>query len=357
MSSLPSHRQDQSAGHELHASPITSTLPIARWVSKSIQKSKECLEDMNKKLSTGQNESLTLRRARIDARRFQDGHPLKSQMPADLAEKGKDNGSPASKDEDSDVSLLLDTSTLFDSSTSPSDANGPRHPRHLTSNSSESEDSSDSSILEHSGSRLQRHLSGSPRPSSAPPNTSAHSVAEEEQRKARSLALKMLLQASAPVSASSPQQTTASVTEPQVLSSPPPPPSCIEKQPLSYGQRAVVMEEYLSRGTAFTPPSSAPSPSQFAQILFNSPMSTNDRATLLEDYIQRHHASTCSCRQSAAPAKAEERLEERMRNYLRVGGRIFECRPARTASRESCLVVDLNTKMWLLSYLRNGGIC
>lgn len=221
------------AGPLFHASPAASALPIPKWFSKTINERKARAEETireiaAKKVSPDQSdESPTWRKSRWDAKQFSDEDPPKFHMPADRAGKGKGregNAMPASVDEAGFISPSLSTSTLVDSSASP-DADGPHHPRHQITNSSQeifplkTEVASDSSVAKQ-GSHLLRHLSESALPITAPSDRSAQTGDEEKQRKARSLALKKLLQTPVPqrpVSASSHLRTTTNDKGPRAF--------------------------------------------------------------------------------------------------------------------------------------------
>lgn len=198
------------AGPLFHASPAASALPIPKWFSKTTNERKELLEDnaletaAEKVLSEQSDESPTLRKSRMDAEKFPDEPPPKYHIPTDQAEKGKrreGNAIPTSMNEESVISPALSASTLVASSASP-DTDG-SHPRHPISHSGkelfplETKDTSDSSVPKQGG-HLQRNLSESARPSTAPSHCSAQTMEDEEQRKARSLALKKLLQMPVP---------------------------------------------------------------------------------------------------------------------------------------------------------------
>ncbi|MCJ1263824.1 hypothetical protein MMC22_003694 [Lobaria immixta] len=178
------------AGPFSHSSPVPPALPVSKWSSESIKKRKKLSEEIAKKTSPGQlHESLTLRKSRMDARKFQGQQPLKSRVSAST------------------------------------EAYEPRQPRHLVSQSRKQffplnpEDSStDSSVSSQSG-RSQRSLSDSARSSTAPSETVP--VANDEYYcEAKCLALMRLLQAPVlrgPVSAFSPSRTTTNDNEPQAI--------------------------------------------------------------------------------------------------------------------------------------------
>lgn len=101
----------------------------------------------------------------------------------------------------------------------------------------------------------------------------------------------------------------------------------IQQRPLSYGQRAVLMEKYLSRETTFKSRQCITS-SQFFQDLKSALFTNDDRAKLLEDYVQR--------RRSACPYESPT------------------CSHQQASSRvESASVVDSNMKTWLQNHLRH----
>lgn len=137
-----------------------------------------------------------------------------------------------------------------------------------------------------------------------------------------------------------------------------------EKRPLTYGQRAILMEDYLRRGKSFEcRPSN--SSSQFAHDLDNGLLTIEDRARLLEDYIQRR-GGTCSCKsatnsdQSSSSVEStspkEEDRSKRMKDYLR-RGTTFQCRPVITSPqsfpRADNTPVQDDPKKWLDNHLRH----
>lgn len=441
------------AGPLFHASPAASALPIPKWFSKTINERKERSEEVV--LETGaknpvpdqSDESPTMRKSRMDTKPLPDEHPPKFHMPADRAEKSKGReGSllPASTLDDRLMSLSLSDSTLVEPSASP-DTNGPHQPRHLSSHPSkehfslETEDSSDSSVPKK-GSHLRRNISESARPSTAPSEISAQNVDEEDKRKARSLALKKLLQTPVPqrpVSAASHLRTTTSNNGPRA----PPParnlsgPSTsiasptveipnipshsylqssysqnnanelleatqqshkatqllaphskpdtferlkrfydfgefgtasprIENRPLSYGQRAMLMEDHSNRGTTFKGRPGPPS-SQISRDLDSTSLTKNDRAKLLEDYIQCHE-STCSCKSVSSSQQSSPSVEsasptgddrsKSMKDFSRSGSSL-NCRPSIISQQsfpgaDSTPVVREDPKKWLDNHLR-----
>lgn len=100
----------------------------------------------------------------------------------------------------------------------------------------------------------------------------------------------------------------------------------IEKRPLSFGQRALLMEAYLSRGTSFKSRPCVTS-SQFFQDLDSMALASDDRAKLLQDYIQRR-GSTCPRKPATCPQQSPP-------------------------SNESMPVAPSDPKEWLYNYLRN----
>lgn len=452
--SRPSATPSQAyAGPLFHASPAASALPIPKWFSKTGSERKESLEETvfetaAKERSPNQSdESPTLRKSRMDTKQCLDEKPPKLHMQADRAEKGKgreENAMPASVDEDGVISPSLSTSTLVNSSASP-DIDGPHHPRHRTSHSSEElfplkpEDPSDSSIPKQRG-HLQRNFSESARPSTAPSDILAQNLADEEQRKARSLALKKLLQIPAPqrpVSASSHLRTAASDDKPRALlparnssgalTSMAPPavnlpyipchpdlPSSnpnhntmdlseaaqqfpeatqllapyytpntfdrmkkdyhfdeygkacagIEKWPLSHGQRAILMEDYLSRVATFKNRPCTTS-SQLSGDLNSTSLTNGDRANLMEDHALRG-VGTCLCNPATSPQQSSSSVQitslknddrsNRMKDYLRREG--SKVRPAISSPQsfpgaDSTPVVHYDPKKWLDNHLRH----
>ncbi|MCJ1263279.1 hypothetical protein MMC22_003149 [Lobaria immixta] len=441
------------AGPLFHASPAASALPIPKWFSKTVNERKESLEETvsetaAKEQSPNQSdESPTLRKSRMDTKKCLDEKPPKLHLQADRAEKGKGregNVMPASVDEDGVISPSLSTSTLVDSSASP-DTDGAHHPRHRTSPSSaelfplKTEDSSGSSIPKQRG-HLQRNLSEAARPSTAPSDILAQNVDDEEQRRARSLALKKLLQTPVPqrpVSAYSHLQTAASADKPREslparnssgaltsMASPafklpyipchPDLPSSnpnhnttdlseaaqqsseatqllapyympnnfdrlkknyyfdeygmarasIEKRPLSHGQRAILMEDYLSRVATFkNRPCTASS--QLSGDLNSTIMTNGDRANLMEDHAQRG-VGTCLCNPATSPQQSSSSVQiaslknddpsKRMKDYLRREG--SKVRPAISSPQsfpgaDSTPVVYYDPKKWLENHLRH----
>lgn len=245
--------------------------------------------------------------------------------------------------------------------------------------------------------RLQQNLPEFPRPSTAPSGRSIRIMNDEEKHKAVTLALKKLLQTPGPRGESSGPSTP--IVSPTVKPSNTPKPvegalqsdhttQCLapcngpnnidnvddslnhprtveDKQPLSYGQRCIRMEKYLSRGTSFE---SRPCTTslQFAQDLEQSLLTNAERAKLMEDYIQRR-SSPCSCKSGtsspqssssieSSPSKDDDR-SKRMTDYLRSGS-TFKCRPTLSSPKsfpgaDSKSVVELDPKMWLDHHLRN----
>ncbi|MCJ1269184.1 hypothetical protein MMC22_009073 [Lobaria immixta] len=174
----------------LHSSPVPPVLPVSKWSSESIKKRKRLSEERARKISPCQlRESLTLRKSRMDARKFQ-GQPPKSPVSAST------------------------------------EAYKPHQPRHLISHSRReffplnSEDpSTDSSVSSQSG-RSQRSLSDSARSSTTPSDTSVPVANDEDYCKAKCLAPLRLLQApvlQGPVSAFSPSRTTTNDKEPRAI--------------------------------------------------------------------------------------------------------------------------------------------
>lgn len=96
----------------------------------------------------------------------------------------------------------------------------------------------------------------------------------------------------------------------------------IEKRPLSHGQRALLMEAYLSRGTSFKSRPCVTS-SQFFQDLDSMTLTSDDRAKLLQDYIQRRgspspcKSATCSQQSPSSMPVAPSDPKEWLYNYLR----------------------------------------
>lgn len=175
----------------LHSSPVPPVLPVSKWSSESIKKRKRLSEERAKKISPCQlHESLTLRKSRMDARKFQGQQPPKSCVSAST------------------------------------EAYEPHQPRHLISHSRKEffplnpeDPSTDSSVSSQSG-RSQRSLSDSARSSTTPSDTSVPVANDEDYRKAKCLALLRLLQApvlQGPVSAFSPSRTTTNDKEPRAI--------------------------------------------------------------------------------------------------------------------------------------------
>ncbi|MCJ1427083.1 hypothetical protein MMC29_004986 [Sticta canariensis] len=263
-----------------------------------------------------------------------------------------------------------------------------------------------------SNGRLQQSLPEFPRPSTAPSGRSIRIMDDEEKRKAVTLALKKLLQTpglrlgssgpSTPIvspavkptniprhsrlPSSGPHHNTPKSFEGALQSdnttqylAPCNEPHGIDnfddslnhprtvegRRPLSYGQRCILMENYLTRGTSFECRRS-PTSLQFAQDLDQSLLTNAERAKLLEDYIQRR-SSPCSCKSGtsspqssssipSSPSKDDDR-SKRMRDYLR-SGNTFKCRPTLTSPQsfpgaDSKSVVEFDPKMWLDNHLRN----
>ncbi|MCJ1463405.1 hypothetical protein MMC07_002012 [Pseudocyphellaria aurata] len=137
-----------------------------------------------------------------------------------------------------------------------------------------------------------------------------------------------------------------------------------EQRPLTYGQRALLMEDYLRRGKSFKC-SPCTSSSQVAQDLDNAFLTTEDHARLSEDYIQRR-GGTCSCKSVTNSDQSSSSVEstspkdvdqtKRMKDYLRREV-TFQCRPVIT-SPQSFPGVDNTSlqddpKKWLDNHLRH----
>lgn len=387
------------AGPLFHASPAASALPIPRWFSKTINGRKEPLEETvldtaAKEVLTNQsNESPTLRKSRMDIKKFLDEYPPK------LSEKGKGREGqdiPASVNEDSDISSSLNAITLANL-VSSLDTDGHPQPLDQTSLSSkevfslETEDSIESSVPKQGG-LLLRNISELARPSTAPSDISAQTVDEEKQRKARSLALKRLLQTPVPqrpVPASSNLQTTAGGNGLQAL----PPARNLPGAFTSKAYPAVKLpyihfDSHLPRSchnntqkvleltqqSHETPQLLAPLGTldtfdrleKFSQDLDSTSLTNHERAKLLNNYIQRDR-STDSCKsatsslQSSSSTECSSLMDEgrskRTKDYVR-RGRSSNCRPT-TSSLQSfpgadCTpIVHYDPKKWLDNHLRN----
>lgn len=260
--------------------------------------------------------------------------------------------------------------------------------------------------------RLHQSLPEFPRPSTAPSSRSIRIMDDEEKRQAVTLALKKLLQTPGPrlgssgpstpivsptvkptnipchsrLPSSGPHNNTPKSLEGALQSDnttqslvPWSGPNDIDnydgslnhqrpvecRRALSYGQRCVLMEGYLSRGTSFEC-RPCPTSMQFAQDLDQSLLTSAERAKLLEDYIQRR-SSPCSCKSGtsspqssssvlSSPSKDDDR-SKRMRDYLR-SGNTFKCRPTLSSPQsfpgaDSKSVVEFDPKMWLDNHLRH----
>lgn len=78
-------------------------------------------------------------------------------------------------------------------------------------------------------------------------------------------------------------------------------------QRLSYGQRAIRMESYLSRGTTFKCRGYTTS-SQFLEDLDHTSFTPDQRATLITDYIQRR-GTPCCCGSALCPLQSISAVE------------------------------------------------
>ena len=168
---------------------------------------------------------------------LQDDHSPTFRLPADRAEKGKThegNAMPTSVDEISVMSQSLSGSTLANSSASP-DTDQSYHHCHQNSKSR---------------------------------------VDDEDPRKTRFLALAKLL----PKSIHQRHQSRMACPS-------------ITMRPLSYGQRTVMMENYLSSGLSFERRPCTTS-SQFLGDLNSTFRTEDDRAKLLDEFIRR----PCACK-------------------------------------------------------------
>ncbi|MCJ1266543.1 hypothetical protein MMC22_006428 [Lobaria immixta] len=396
------------AGPLFHASPAASALPIPKWFSKMNNERKEPLEEIVLETATNKptpdqiDESPTLRKSRTDVKQLPDEHPPIFHMPADRVEKDKGregNAIPASVDEDSIISPSLSASTLVDSSTSP-DIDRPHHPRHWTSRSSnelfpsETEDSSDSSVPKQGA-----------RPSTAPSDISAQIVDDKEQLKARSLALKKLLQTPVPqrlVSASSHLPTVASDNERQPF-----PPARISSGPSTSMASPAVKLSHIPCHSYL--PSSCPhdntqelleatkkshdaaqhlapycAPDTFARrknyhdsdeygMVFprveKQPLSNGQRAILIEDYLSRGTSggNTCSCKSSTSPQQSSSSVESMSLKDGNRSKQIKDSRRSESSSKfrptisspqsfpgaDSTPFVHYDPKKWLDNHLRH----
>lgn len=257
--------------------------------------------------------------------------------------------------------------------------------------------------------RLQKSPPEVPRPSTAPSGRSIRIMNDEEKRKAVTLALNKLLES--PALRLGESRSSTSIVSPAVepttvpCHSPLPssglhhntpkslegalqsdntfqglapfnglnnidhfddslshPRTVESRRPLSYGQRCILMENYLSRGTTFECRPSV-TPKQFAQELDQKFFTTAERATLLDDYIQRH-SSPCSCKSrtsspqssssvESSPSKDDDR-SKRMGDYLRSGStfRPTLSSPQSFPGADIKSVVESDPKMWLENHLR-----
>lgn len=196
------------AGPTFHASPAASALPMPKFLSKSVPEQKQgsglkamMERELKDAPSDQSDESPTLRKCRLDTMPLvSDESTLNASIHADQREKDKkqeESAIRATINGSNPVSPAIKTSNLAASSVSPI-LPGSHHSRHPDHNSIgglfslDSDDQISSPPIERAFHSSATSFTDNNRPNTAPSHTTA-TLTAEEQRKAKSLALKNLL--------------------------------------------------------------------------------------------------------------------------------------------------------------------